>query len=984
MIRRGFSTGDFVSFTREAGPRKGSVALAVATLLALAATGAAQAQDSKANATAANATATDTPSDNTPLLEEIVVSGFRRSLEASLDIKRDAIGSVDAIVAEDIAKFPDLNLAESIQRIPGVSIARDAGEGRQVTVRGLGPQFTRVRVNGMEAMSANGGTDAAGGTNRDRSFDFNTFASELFNAITIRKTAAAEIEEGSLGATVDLRAAHPFDYQGFTFVSSIQGSYNDIQEDVDPRAAALISDRFFDDKVGILFSAAYTGRKLLDEGSSTVRWQSAQNADGSPSAGASFGPLDPAYPAADPSLAALNAAYRPRIPRFDVYKHDQDRLGLTSSLQWQPTDATLLTFDALYSKFKATRQEIFLEAPVFSSNGANGINDVNPRDAAVDANGTLTYGLFDDVDIRSEARFDRLETQFTHLTLNLNQKLGEQWTVNGLVGYSEANHQNPIQTTLLFDALNVDGYSFDYRNDNRMPLISYGNAAVTDPNFWRLTQIRLRPQTSFNGFRNAQFDVAFKATDQFTFRAGPQYKRFQFRTTSLQRSNGTTANQEGSVTAQQATAISQYSMLTTIQSLDMPAGSVTTWLSPDVEKAASLFNLYDRSVFPLGPEPALGSNFQIEEKDTGGFVQAEMDSQLWGRRFRGNLGVRFVRTEQTSSGSTFSGGTVIPTAVEHDYNDTLPSLNLSLDLTDDFILRFGAAKVMARPNGSGQTGGIGVLQPGASVGIAGANKTVTAGNPLLDPYRAKAYDLAAEWYFQKGGLISVALFYKDIDSFVQIVRSTGDFSSNPLGLPDSVALATCGTAIPDPATCLAGWQFSLPRNSEGGTLKGVEVNYQQPFTFLPAPFDKFGAVLNYTGVDSNIDYFLNPGTTQTINADLINLSKNAFNATLYYENDRWSARVSAAYRSKYLTTVPGRNFAFPAGVVTDRYVEGTNSTLNIDFSSSLNLTENITLTLEALNLTDEYQDQFIDAVANRDSYYHHQGRQYLLGARFKF
>src|SRR5690606_21025818 len=164
-------------------------------------------------------------------LEEIVVTGFRASLDVSLDMKRDAVSSIDAIVAEDIAKFPDLNLAESIQRIPGVSIARDAGEGRQVTVRGLGPQFTRVRVNGMEAMSANGGTDAAGGTNRDRSFDFNTFASELFTGITVRKTAAAEVEEGSLGATVDLRVARPFDYEDFTFATSIQGSYNDIGED---------------------------------------------------------------------------------------------------------------------------------------------------------------------------------------------------------------------------------------------------------------------------------------------------------------------------------------------------------------------------------------------------------------------------------------------------------------------------------------------------------------------------------------------------------------------------------------------------------------------------------------------------------------------------------------------------------------------------------------------------------------------------------
>jgi TonB-dependent receptor len=311
-------------------------------------------------------------------LEEVVVSGYRRSLEASLDIKRDAVGAVDAIVAEDIAKFPDLNLAESIQRIPGVSIARDAGEGRQVTVRGLGPQFTRVRVNGMEAMSANGGTDAAGGTNRDRSFDFNTFASELFNAITIRKTSAAEVEEGSLGATVDLRVARPFDYAERTIVTSLQGSYNDIEEGLDPRGAVLISDRFFDEKLGALISAAYSERQLLDEGSSTVRWQSG-----------GFTGLGAGYPATAPNLAALNAANHPRIPRYDQYEHDQKRLGVTSSVQWAPSESTLLTVDGLYSRFEATRSEVFLESPVFSAAGAAGIGAVRPRDAVVDANGAM-------------------------------------------------------------------------------------------------------------------------------------------------------------------------------------------------------------------------------------------------------------------------------------------------------------------------------------------------------------------------------------------------------------------------------------------------------------------------------------------------------------------------------------------------------------------------------------------------------------------
>jgi TonB-dependent receptor len=822
-------------------------------------------------------------------------------------------------------------------------------------------------------MSANGGTDAAGGTNRDRSFDFNTFASELFNAITVRKTASAEVEEGSLGATVDLRVAHPVDYQGFTFASSMQGSYNDIREKLDPRGAFLLSNRFMDGQLGMLVSAAYSKRQLLDEGSSTVRWQPA-----------GFTALGAGYPATAPSLADLNAAYHPRLPRYDQYQHDQNRLGITSSLQFSPSDATLVTFDWLYSRFRATRNEQFLEAPVFSATGNAGIAAVRPRNAQVDADGTLVYGVFDNVDIRSEARYDELETQFQHVTLDLTQKLTDRFSVHTLLGYSEANHQNPIQTTLLFDRNDIQGYTYDFRDSSRMPLITYGNVDPASPSTWTLSQIRLRPQTAFNGFRNAAFDVSFEATDALKFKIGPQYKKFKFITTSKVRSNGTSTGQENVIPSLPGTApIASYSKLTSLSSLDMPAGGVSTWLIPDVKKAGELFDLYNPSKYRLGIETALNNNYHIEEKDTGGFLQADLDTTLGGKRFRGSAGVRYVKTEQTAAGYTFTNGAPLLTTVEHDYSDTLPSMNLSLDLTDDFVLRLSAAKVMARPNGSGQVNGLGILVPGSAVSIAGANKTVTAGNPLLDPYRAKAYDFSAEWYFDKGALLSAAVFYKDIDSYVQVVRQSGDFSANPLGLPDSVALQVCGANV-DPAACLGGWQFNLPRNSPGGNLKGIEINYQQPFSFLPAPWNGFGAVLNYTGVRSKIDYFVSSAGTQVIEADLIQLSKNAFNATLYFENQRFGVRVSAAYRGPYLTTVPGRNTVIPVDSTSDRYVEGTNETLNIDFSASVHVTDNIELTAEALNLTDEYQDQFVDAEANRLSYYHHQGRQYMVGARFKF
>jgi iron complex outermembrane receptor protein len=907
--------------------------------------------------------------NNTAQLDEVVVSGFRGSLEAALDLKQKEVGAVDAIMAEDIADFPDLNLAESIQRVPGVSIARDAGEGRQISVRGLGPQFTRVRINGMEALTTTGGTDSAGGTNRDRSFDFNIFASELFNQITIRKTAAAEVPEGSLGATVDLQVARPFDYNGFTFVTSAQAAYNDLSDKVNPRVSALISNTFADDRLGALLSVAYTKRNLLDEGSSTVRWQQGGTA------ATNFGPLGPGYDVANsPTLAQINGAFRPRIPRYDKYEHEQERLGITGSLQFKPSDATSISFDALYSKFDAERTEIFLESPVFSANGAANINDVNPNAAYVDANNSLTYGVFDDVDIRSEARFDELSTEFTQLSLSGQHAFTDALTLAGLVGWANSEHRNPIQTTLLFDALNIDGYQFDYRANSRLPLITYGATDVTSPSTWTLSQIRLRPQTADNEFTTVDLNLTYAINDTFSVKTGADWKEFEFATTEMRRSNGTTANLEGVIPANIAgTPIGNYSQLTSFGSgLSLPAGSVTQWLIPNVQAAGSLFNLYDTSVFPMGIEPSIGNNRSVQEEDTGAFVQANVDTELAGMRFRANAGVRYVETKLTATGYQSRTGTTgfVQTTTEHKYSDTLPSLNMALNITDEFVTRLSAAKTMTRP-------GLGNLTPGGSVSISGNNKTVTAGNPELEPFRANAYDLSFEYYFTSEALVSLALFYKDIGSFVQTVRSTGQpFSANPLGLPDSVALAACGNPS-DPAliaTCLGAWDFNVPANTPGGPLKGLEVSYQQPFIFLPGQLQNFGVQINFTLVDSEVKY-VNQSNVVVATEDLTGLSKQAFNATLYFDNGTLSARISGAYRDEYLTTVPGRN---------GNDVEGTAATFNLDFSSSWKFNDNFELSFEALNLTDEFQDQWVGRDADRLSYYHHTGREYILGGRYKF
>ena len=947
----------------------GTVAAAVATILA-AHSGVARAADDDPGPQAAAPAAVS--------LEEVIVTGYRKSLNAALDSKRDAVGSVDTIVAEDIAAFPELNLAESIQRIPGVSIQRDAGEGRQISVRGLGPQFTRVRINGMEALTTVSTSDANGGTNKNRVFDFNVFASELFNNITIHKTASADIDEGSLGATVDLRTARPFDYNGFTAVVGAKADYNDLAGTVMPRYSGLISDTFADGMFGALVSVAYTKRAIVDDGASTVRWMNGLNSDGSPSSANQFKTLGSNYAASGSTatLTQLNSAFRPRFPRYEEYHTDQSRLGITNSLQFKPTDQTLLSFDTLFAQLDGTREEEQLEAPIFSATGNPGLNQVIVQSATLDNRNNIIAGTFDNVAIRAEHRYDIIDTKFREHVLTLEQGITDTLKANVLAGWSQSILTSPVSTTMTWDINHVNGYSYDFSGDNmKLPLLSYGSADVANPAAWTLTQLRERPSDVFNTFTNFAGDLSWQATDAMKVKGGGEFKRYSFKTDSYRLNS---ENASGALLATPTSSFGETASLTGLGNL--PAGSIRNWAVPNLYAAEQLFDIYNRSKFPVTINTNLANNFNVDEKDTSGFLQLDWNTEMFTVPLRGSLGVRYVHTDQHSVGWTSVGSGAnaqfLQTPVDHTYNDVLPALNVVAEITKEFQVRASAAKVMSRAD-------LASLNPGASVSISGSNKTVTAGNPLLDPIRGKAYDLGFEYYFAKESLLSLALFYKKIDSFVETVRPQSDFNQNKSNLPDSLAITNCTSGLPgfnpnDPASvanCLAGWTLNSPTNTPGGDLKGAELSFQEPFSFLPGVFSSFGAIMNYTYVQSNIKYVnTSPGAAFVTNS-LLNLSKNAANATLYYDNGTWSARVSGAYRSPYLTNVPGQNL---------NDVEGTKQTINIDFAASWNVTEQLQVTAEALNLTNQFQYQYVDTNGNRMNYYHQQGRDFLLGARYKF
>lgn len=887
--------------------------------------GPASAQTGQIDAPAQQPAATTAPDASTSD-PEIIVTGFRTSLDKALNIKRSEAGAVDTILAEDMADFPDLNLAESIQRLPGVTIERDGGQGRTISVRGLGADFTRVRINGLEAQAAIGG-------NRSRGFDFSIFASELFNSITVRKTQSAEIEEGSLGATVDLQTGRGLDFgAGLHGALSAQASYNDLSKKALPRMAGLLSWANEDRTFGALISVAYSERKPTSESFNTTRWQSGDPA-AAYGAGNNFaGCTVCATPA---QRSELLSAYYPRIPRYTIGQFSEDRLGITASLQWKPSEDTEVVLDGLYSRFNQEAESPNIEAISFSR-AAGGVRETIVRDYAIDPDkNILSYGVFDRVDVRSENGFSRDESQFRQVSLNAKHAFTDRFRGRIKLGTSHSKIRTPLSVSYMFDANNVNGFTYDFRGNDRLPQISYG-FDVTDGRNFTLTEWRRSTGGADFRLKTAGGALEYDLTDEITLKGGGEYRTYGFDTYGFQQAVSTLSG------ADRATDVTNLGKVETIKGgLNIPAGTDLNYITPDIGKVSDFLSIYDDPLVPT-----YNGTREVKERDKGLFLQADFNTNIADLVVRGNVGLRYANTGTTSSG--FLNTDYV--SVKNSYEDWLPSFNLAIEPAQNVVVRLGAAKVMSRPS-------LGDLTPGGS--LSTPTRRVSYGNPLLDPFRATNYDASVEWYFAKESLIAAAVFYKKIDSFITTITDVVPWRS--LGLPDALLIGT-------PASPDEDFEVTRKINGTGGTLKGLELQYQQPFSFLPGALRNFGFIGNMTFVDSKVDYGAYGKNRLT------GQSKFMYNATLYYETKKFSARVSAAYRDRYLVAFPGGN---------NNSEEGINSTLNIDASVSYQLTDKIKLSVEAVNLTDEYNDRYVDET-NRVSNYRHFGREFLFGVRANF
>jgi iron complex outermembrane receptor protein len=860
-----------------------------------------------------------------------------------------------------------------MQLLPGVAVTNDGGEGRQVSVRGVGSEFTRVRINGMETLATFGGSNAGGGTNRGRAFDYNVFAADLFNQIRVQKTPSADVDEGSLGATVDLQTRSPLDGPRSRVQLTVEGAYNFGSDKAVPRVSAIASRRSQDDRFGILISAAYAKRAVDDIGSNAGQWQAGDTVY------PGFGGAAPGAP----DLAALNAALHPRIPRLEAFRIEQERLGLTGSLQWRPSDRTRVSLDVLYSELSSERREDLLESFTFRTAGACGaprnadcgIAAVQVRDATIitprPGLPVLIAGTFDNVDIRAESRFDRLKTIFRQTTLSFSQRLSDRLTLSGLAGYSRSDFGNPLQATVQLDQYDVQGFAYDF-HDRRRPLINFGSADLTTPANWTLAELRAEPNWVDNSFKTAGLDLEWTPRNGLTLRGGLQHKVYRTQAEAQARSNGTIANLNTDIPATLAAIpVSDYMRQVWSNRFSTAAGTPEAWLAPDVAKAFALFQAACAAnacgTLELGPEPLLGLNYGVEEHDNSAYLQAAFEVRAaWSPR--GDFGLRYAHTRQASHGYTVDAdapGFVAPVSATRDYDDLLPSFNLALEPREDLLLRFAAARVMARPD-------LRSLRPGVNISTGGL-RSVSAGDPFLRPARADTLDTAVEWYFAPGAVLSAALFHKTIRSNV-LTNATAPsvFADNPFGLPDSVATTACGR-LPGCAPELPIWQFLTRTDRGGGHLDGVELALQAPLDLATPALRGWSVRAGLTYTRSRMRFWDLDGAP-LIAHDSLGSPRFVSTITTAYRRNGLDVRATLSHRGRYLTAIPA-----PTGADVD----GVNGSTSLDLSARYKLAPGWWVTAAGGNLLNTAQRQFSDT-SDLANYQHHTGREIRMGLEMRF
>lgn len=908
--------------------------LSLVSILAIALALPAQAQD-----------AGNDDDDNTRDVEEIVVTAHRQSIMSAQAIKRDADQIVDSIVATDIGKLPDRSVTEALQRIPGVSITRFkelndpehfSAEGSGVMVRGL--TMVRSELNGRDSFTADGG----------RALSFQDVPPELLQRVDVYKNQTANLIEGGLGGTVDLRTKRPFDYDGMEIALTTEGNYGDFVEEISPSASVLLSNRWNmgDGEIGILLDFAYS--------------EAATRTDGVYSR--AFFPRDDLVPG--------QRVYVPRGADWRSYEFDRERQGAYGVVQWRVND----TVDMNFQVFNSQYEERWDEDSIFVDNWPYDIIPAAGTDFSYDQNNVFLEGRLDSVTggipMGAAARFQDRESETTDLSYNLGWQARERWLLN-------FDLQHVMATTRSLDSTVASGVELDYLDvdlTGGRPVMQTNPAHLGDPaNYYMAftmdnrtdndadtTAVRLDAEYEFDRpvFRSMRFGVRFSDTASENHDTGYDWQPIYQQWMRWWAVDGV---------APLPQADPNNLSLNTLDNFYRGQGAHPgVFMSP----AAMLAEGYPQTFLDLHQEAADSGNYlccygarTLRDINGGEFtnLQDEQTRAIYAMSYfgwedlkypvSGNIGVRVVRTEMSTSGSVVYPSTVTdidgnmgfysdPEAIvaDNSYTNVLPSLNLRVNLRDDLVMRFAASRALSRPAfGDLQSYRIlgASLPPGVTLEDAPTldDFLLTADlydNPRLEPVIADQLDLSMEWYFSDtGGMAHVNVFYKDVSDLIS--RS---FTEEEYG----------------------GFTYFVaqPTNNGDGTIAGVEVGLKKFFDGLPYPLSGLGVDATYTYVDSDMqlaDISQPFDTDFTLYGELpfIGVSRNAYNFTAIYELGQFSTRLAYNWRSKFLMGVGQNGFNGDSNglwrlpVYNDDYGQ-------LDASVEYRINDNLNLSLQAINI----------------------------------
>jgi len=763
-----------------------SLAASIVALLYL--SGPAMAQSPAGNATARPAAekardAQDPTGKNKPgkvqNLQAVTVSGIRASLQKSLDVKRNADSIVDAISAEDVGKFPDTNVAESLSHLPGISVDRNFGEGDKVSILGTDPALNRLLLNGQTLASTNWTSDP---NNPDsRSFDYSLLTSEIIGTAEVYKTPQARIDEGSIGGTVIINTRRPLDLKTNTLTGTVSYDYNDRADKGKPNASVLYSWKNRDDTFGVLASLMHSDREIYREGTEIFGYQRVNDpTDTDP--GHQFSPGVVAPNASGVYPTAINTA---------LFQQERKRDGVSTDLQWKPSDAFELNFTGL---FVTERFNNFNQSHYGDWSGSA------PDATALDfTNGIATsgsYGAGAPTYLDGYERFSKVNTGAAQLRADWH---GMHWNASAQAGYTGSTGGSQGIYNVQFQGFG----GYDWKLDGQHPQIHFNTP--DDP------AAMLAHGAGFSYAPSFDRERYFQADFNHDLAWGP-LNEIEFGIKSTNHYNG----QDGYAALIPSPDGSGVSLA------DLAGGGTPgSYLdgldaTPDMRGWTQIdqgaLKQYVKTLYGSAPEDPKAT-YSIAEQNRAFYVQGDFA----GDRYRGNLGVRYFHTRDTVDGfNSIGGDQYAPVNKRSSYNDWLPSFNIAYDATDDVTLRFAAAKTIARPRFQEMT---------PYVALDDRTLTGSGGNTDLKPYKSTNYDASAEWYFAPNSLLSAEAFFRRISGYI-LNTNVEQTHFNLTELHDSV------------------YSMEIPVNAGVAKVKGLSLTYQGD---LGAGF---GLAANYTYSDA--------------------------------------------------------------------------------------------------------------------------------------